>query len=275
MTSDRPDTGTENLAPGTAPETSVGATLARARAELGWSVADVAQQLKFAPRQIEALEAERYEALPGSTFARGMVRSYARLLKLDAGPLLAALEGRFDVPDANRLAARFREPVPFSDGARRSNVIYAVLSLGVLAVAAVMLYEWRQERASVARLTFVPAAKAPLEPPRAAVASAAPTPVPVMVLQPEAAEAKAPAAAPAGSRIVIRCERESWIEIRDRTGRTLLSELNPAGTERVVEGEPPFSLVIGNAQHVHMTYNGEPVDLKPYVKVEVARFTLP
>src|SRR5258706_581114 len=65
----------------------VGKGLARARAALGFSVADVAQQLKFASRQIEALEQGRFAELPTGTFARGMVRAYAKLLKLDAEPL--------------------------------------------------------------------------------------------------------------------------------------------------------------------------------------------
>ena len=58
----------------------VGEVLARARAALGLTISDVALQLKFAPRQIEALEQERFEQLPPGMFSRGMVRAYARLL---------------------------------------------------------------------------------------------------------------------------------------------------------------------------------------------------
>ena len=62
---------------------------------------------------------------------------------------------------------------------------------------------------------------------------------------------------------------------RYRPGRRLLtSRLNAGGTEQTIEGRPPFSLIIGNAQHVQLTYDDKPVDLAPYVKVEVARFTL-
>jgi cytoskeleton protein RodZ len=75
-------------------------------------------------------------------------------------------------------------------------------------------------------------------------------------------------------RIVVRTEGEAWIEIRDASDRTLISSLNPAGTERAIRGRPPFNLVIGNASNVRLTYNGQPVDLKPHTKVEVARFTL-
>ena len=112
--------------------TGVGQELAAAREARGLALADVAQQLKFAPRQLEALEQEQFSALPGATFARGMVRSYARLLKLDPDPLVERIAGRFEVPDSNRLAARYHQPVPFSDSARKSTFVYLGLSLGVL-----------------------------------------------------------------------------------------------------------------------------------------------
>jgi len=53
-----------------------------------------------------------------------------------------------------------------------------------------------------------------------------------------------------------------------------VASLHTAGTERFVSGLPPFEVVIGNAQQVRLTYNDKPVDLTPYVKVEVARLTL-
>jgi cytoskeleton protein RodZ len=75
-------------------------------------------------------------------------------------------------------------------------------------------------------------------------------------------------------RILLKFERASWVEIRGKGGKTLLSQLNPAGTERTVEGKPPFSLIIGNAQYVRLSYEDRQIDLTPHVKVEVARFTL-
>ncbi len=251
----------------------VGEELARARDALGLSLADVAQQLKFAPRQLEALEQERYESLPGGTYARGMLRSYARLLKLDPEPLLERIAGHVLTPDNVAAVAAIRRPIPITDSSRRVNLAYAALSLAILGVIAVVVLEWRQERSRAARLAFVPAAQSPLEPERAAVASAVtPQLVPL-----ESAEPRAAAAEPAAAgkhRIMLRFERESWVEIRGRDGRALISQLNPGGSERMVEGEPPFTLVIGNAQHVRLSYDDQPVDLAPHVKVEVARFTL-
>lgn len=278
----------------------VGEVLARARLAHGLTLDDVAQQLKFGVRQIDALEQGRFESLPGSTFARGMVRSYARLLKLDAEPLLGRVEGKFVAPDADRLATRYREPVPFSDGSRRSNITYVVLSVAILLVVAGVLFGWQQERSRATRLNFVPAARVPLEPARAAPASPpstapatppqrAPVATPPTVASTgatatesagkasppaQAQNATVSAAAPATGRIVLHFDAESWVEIRDASGKVLLSQLNPAGSEKVIQGTPPFSVVVGNAQHVQLTYDGQAFDLAPHIRVEVARFTL-
>jgi len=266
--------------------TGVGQELAEARSALGLALADVAQQLKFAPRQLEALEQERFDALPGGTFARGMVRSYARLLKLDPEPLVERIAGQFDAPDANRLAARYHQPVPFSDGARRSTFAYLVVSLGVLVLVGAMAYEWHQERTEVAKGggKATVAKVAPREATRAAPVTAV-EPKVAQVSEPQPAEKVAktvavPTAAPArvtngAHRLVVRTEEEAWIEIRDSADRLLVSSLNPAGGERVVRGRPPYSLVIGNASNVNVSYDEKPVDLAPHTKAGVARFTLP
>ena len=269
--------------------TGVGAALKQARESCGLSVEDVAQSLKFAPRQIESLEAERFERLPGPTIARGMVRNYARLLKLEPEPMLQRMAPRVaPATDSAELAARFKQPVPFSDSGRRSTLIYAGFSLGVLLLVAVVAYTWQHERGAP---EFVAPGQRQREADKPApMVAAAPAPEPVRAQEPPAAAAKPeaqpeaekpkaepekPKPVPPGvQRLVFRLENEAWLEVRDGGGRLLVSSLNPAGTERVVQGRPPFELVIGNASSVSLTRNGRPVDIKPYIKVEVARFTL-
>lgn len=73
--------------------TSPGAQLAAYRKERGWTVEQVASQLNLAPRQIVAIESDDYPSLPGMPIVRGFVRAYAKLLKVDAAPLLASLGG--------------------------------------------------------------------------------------------------------------------------------------------------------------------------------------
>lgn len=255
----------------------VGEQLARAREARGLAVADIAQQLKFAPRQIQALEDGRFEDLPAGTFARGMVRAYARLVKLDPEPLVGSMAARVAVPDNTEAVATARRPIPITDSGRRINLIYAVLSLAFLGVIAGVVFQWQHERSGATKLTFVDAAKAPapLEPTTVASTVTPQIGAPAASEPPVQAAAASPPPPVEGShRIQIRFERESWVEIRGRDGKLLTSELNPAGTERVVDGRPPFALIIGNAQYVKLSYDERVVDLAPYVKVEVARFTL-
>ena len=72
----------------------------------------------------------------------------------------------------------------------------------------------------------------------------------------------------------LRFRGESWVEIRDRNGRVLLSRLNPKGTEAEVSGRPPFNVVIGNAPDVQMLYDDREFPLEPHTRVAVARFTV-
>jgi cytoskeleton protein RodZ len=287
--------------------TGVGEELAAAREARGLALADVAQQLKFSPRQLEALEQEQFQLLPGATFARGMVRSYARLLKIDPEPLVQRISGRIELPDSNRLAARYHQPVPFSDNARRSTFVYLAMTLGVLALVGGVAYEWQQERTAAAKKTTSvakakpaprtePAARpAPPLPPIPVQQAAAPlapksaAPVAPKIVAPEksaaavpavaaaATPAATPAPAPRGGphRLVVRTEGEAWIEIKDSADRMLVSSLNPAGSERVVRGRPPYQLVIGNASNVRVLYDDKLIDLAPHTRQDVARLTVP
>ena len=69
-----------------------GKALAAQREAMGWTVEQVADQLKMAVRQVTALEAGDYANLPGPAVVRGFVRAYAKVVRLDAAPLVAMIE---------------------------------------------------------------------------------------------------------------------------------------------------------------------------------------
>ena len=76
------------------------------------------------------------------------------------------------------------------------------------------------------------------------------------------------------SQIRMVFEDESWVEIRDGSGDTIFSRLNAPGTERLIRGQPPFVVVVGNAHAVKLLYRGRSIDLGPHTRVDVARVTL-
>jgi len=271
-----------------------GAQLRAAREAAGLSLDQVAQQLKLAPRQVRALEEENFGMLPGRTFTRGFMRNYARLLNLDPDLLVAHL------PDAAH-APSLESPPLHSTGTTMAELptaharapsfgrwlIPLVLVASIVAAAG---YEWYRGRPSG---VASPPRSTETAPPAAPNTSTTPLPNPVA---PDSG-APAPAAPPATSGqsapdgtaqpasapqaagaadavLVVRYEGPSWTEIRDSAGRMLISRLVDADSVEPFDGAPPFSIVIGNARAVTLVYRGQPVDLTPYTRLNVARLVL-
>lgn len=67
-----------------------GGALRAARETQGLSVHEIASRLRLSPKQIDAIEADNFAALPEATIVRGFIRNYAKQLKINAQPLLDA-----------------------------------------------------------------------------------------------------------------------------------------------------------------------------------------
>jgi len=265
-------------------QASPGRTLAAARARLNLSIADVSQKIKYGVKQIAAIEADEYAKLPGTTIVRGMIRSYAKLVQLDPIPLLADL-GQRDGPEAVSVDLHTDEQEPFFEGGKKSNRIYVFLSVAALVAVAVVAYEWYASPPSTGEVVKITPKPAKTENAEAQPAAAMPA-LAAGAKEAQTADlrSQAPEVQPAPpavigkvsgtNRIELEFDRISWVEIKQANGKILLSQLNPAGTRQLIEGVPPFDLVIGNAANVRLKYNDTPVDLKPYFKVDVARLAL-
>ena len=293
------DTSSESVAvesgADTLPPLSVGKTLREARISQGLNVADVASSIKFAPRQVEALDADDFDHLPELAFVRGFVRSYARLLHIDETALLDAL------PRAHQQLSSAQDDVagvPFStsQSTRRINMtwLFAALGIAVFLVLGIWLSQDKPEAKKVAEN---PLAVAPAEPALATVDAAsavavlpqAVSAVPSVAVPSKVIAASKEIAAPkevaankgvAANKVAgqgpihLVFEDESWVDVKDKFGKTLFKQVNPAKTEQWVNGRPPFSLVIGNASSVRLYYEGEEIDLDEFTDVEVARLIL-
>lgn len=73
---------------------TVGDTLRGLRIARGLSLEEVSSRIKFAPRQIDALENEQWEKLPTGASLRGLIRSYARLLETDPAAIVSLVESQ-------------------------------------------------------------------------------------------------------------------------------------------------------------------------------------
>lgn len=265
---------------------SLGARLRAAREQLGLDLEDAARQLCLSPRQVAALEADNIGGLPSPTFARGFIRNYARLLQLDAEPLLALYRGMMPDNTSGASISLHSEGIPIQTGNRKAWMPYLMASV-LLAVAggSWWLYmDWRESLPAQSDNPAKPAGAAAPMPPAKTMAEQPVEPPPMgaglssaeLVQPPPTANAPAepaPAAA-AGARLAIKFAQSSWVRVVDRDGKELFNKNKPAGSEEVIEGNPPFKLDVGNAVGVQLSYNGQLVDLAPHTKANVARLTL-
>ena len=75
---------------------------------------------------------------------------------------------------------------------------------------------------------------------------------------PPAAAAAAPAARVS---VLFSFSGDSWIEVYDAAGQTVLYDLGKSGTRRPVSGAAPLNVTLGNAPAVAMDVNGRRVTL--------------
>ena len=93
---------TEASAEEQAPAVTPGALLLAERLRQELSEKQVADKLHITMHYVRAVEADRYDKLPGAIFARGYIKSYCELLGLDAGELLGLYEQLQDKREARR-----------------------------------------------------------------------------------------------------------------------------------------------------------------------------
>ncbi len=115
-------------------EQSAGQLLRAARLDRGMSIEDVARQLRLSVRQVTALEEDDYDKLSSTTFLRGFVRNYAKLLQMDATPLLQRLQQTLPPPPPPTISYQI-EGIPFPSNqkqGRRGLIIAGVVILALL-----------------------------------------------------------------------------------------------------------------------------------------------
>lgn len=265
-------------------EASVGQVLREAREARNMTQEDVALRLRLMHRQVEAMEADDFGSLGQPVFARGFVRNYARLMGLQPETLLARMEGAPTEP----IPVTHPEPPMSSSWLTSPWLILLMLGMLVVVVVPVSLYLWlnsgagETQHAVPSRVESRPArAATPVEPLPVGVPAEIPAEPAVPAVPEVGADASGEAGAPAAPTSpatpgVVHLEfgEASWVEVKDASGRMLHRQLNPAGSRTDIRGQPPFSVVVGNATQARMTYNGRPIDLKPFIDVTVARFTL-
>lgn len=264
-----------------------GRLLAQARTDLRLTPEEAAARLHLSTPQIQSLEADNYADLPGTTYVRGYLRSYAILLGLDVDTVLKAhaqLTATPASPDFSTIAPP-RQITSHHHQIRFVTYVVAILVIGLA------LAWWQSRDANVASPlpvmsteqtgAVLPAEEASVTelPP----ATAAPKPA-IALAPPPLVNPAATAAAPpvviatlppvARVRFILHADQEAWVDIRDARQNKLLYETVSAGRRVALEGVAPFSIFLGNAAATRIEFDGQPVDIERHRRGVFARFTL-
>jgi hypothetical protein len=120
-------------------DTGIGATLREARNRRKLDLSEVEKEIKIRSRFLRAMENEEWDVLPGGTYTRGFIRTYAAYLGLD-GERLADEYRRATGPGSVERVPKRVEPVPTGARRRRPRLPggVAVALVALILIAAVV-----------------------------------------------------------------------------------------------------------------------------------------
>jgi len=116
-------------------------------------------------------------------------------------------------------------------------------------------------------------------PPAAASAAPAPAAVVTDVAPPTTAPAAAPVEEPpppvaVSGVLQLRPTEESWVEVIDARGKSLIARLVQPGESVGLDGVMPFKVKIGNANATQVVFRGQPLELGPFTRDNMAKLEL-
>ncbi len=278
-----------------------GASLRQAREASNLDRNTIAAQLHVSPSIVDAIEQDDYARLPAPVFARGYLRSYARLLDLAAEPLLADYNRvAHSEPPALMLREKIETQMPGNSWHARWAGSGLIILMGLL------FYLWWRNDVALRGDTIAPTSTndpmrwsepaadvAPADLPPATATNEMPAEIPAAA--PPAPVTAAPGAIPsagntllAQSTPMVRTDAlpddhailelgfsdTSWVDIRDAKGQRLLYGLIEGGKKHAFSAEAPFKVTLGNAPAVSVHYNGQAFDVAQHSAGNVANFEL-
>ena len=316
----------------TATPDSPGQLLRAAREARGLTQPEVASRLNLRVSLVRDIEEDRFDQRTASTFTRGYLKTYAKLVGASEERVVAAYErlGLTEVKYAEMHSFSGRNRLETNEHRMRiggwllcialaAGVLYWIMGRPAEKPAVVKMDEQTlfdkassagvateptdEERSPAAQpaapvavqpatvsaaATPVVSAATPVAPEATVVAAnavadtalvtasaAVATPAPAVSAAAESVTAATEVAAVDKNALVISYSGPCWLEVKDATGKKVVSATRQAGQRDVLTGKAPFRLNIGAPKYVAISFLGETVDMSRFPVGRPARFELP
>jgi len=224
---------------------SVGQILRRTREHYGQSINQVEVNLRIRAAHLKAIEEEDLSQLPGRVYAIGFVRAYAEYLGLDGDKIVHLFKSQ-SVGKKNRPELQFKIAVHET----QTPNIY-IISICLFMIVAIIAY---------LSMSYTPSRYIEVIPPvpESLKKSNLVPKTPQSIEQIIESDQKLLAANKQEMELVIT--QDTWVEIKDDSGKRLISEvLNPGDKYIVPKGQKDLILATGNAGGITVFIKGKKI----------------
>ena len=217
---------------------SIGDTLARARRDAGLSITQVSQRTRIRETVIRGIEDDDFSACGGDFYARGHIRSVAKVVGVDPGPLIQQYDDAHGHLGPVSAAEVFEAATPIKIRERRPPNWSAAMALAVVAVIVFAVVR------GFAGTSHHLSSAAGQERKPAATASAAPSPTPASSAQRRSV------------LVQLAATEDCWVGVYAPDGTMESQAYVPAGSTRSWNFTHRVSMEIGNPAGIVLTVNG-------------------
>ena len=281
--------------------------LQRTRESKGLRMEDIARRYRIRLSFLESIESGRFEDLPEPVYTKTFIKTYAGILGVDAGPILAQYAKHIEktlppAPPEEKAAAESKGPdagkaVLAWAGMMGSRVGWTFLALAVVIVLGIYAFQDRPEKPLPAKTAVREEARPPekpaeVKPPEEPPAQPAQQPEAAMPQPqqqaaapepkkpespPAPAEKREPAPAPPATggtlSLMIEATEAAWVQVKaDKT--PAVQRLLQAGEKFSAEAKEKITVDLGNAGGVQITFQGQSLG-SPGKRGEVVHLVYP
>ena len=291
---------------------TTGMLLREARENLELSIQEIASRLNLQTKIIQALEADDKSGLPTITYVKGYIRSYAKIVKLDADTLIRLYEDDVQAPPEILPDVKIHTQASSSDKPVKAVTYLLIFSLILLVLA------WWQSNFIVGKellsgklskksntgfdyeydivihpdtpfleknttvddnAEYLPPFEEELTSGSASTQLNTLTLPNTLAIDTTLGSAES-TPVPTDERgtgpdtVSLSVKTKSWVEVYDKDKNKMYMNIAQAGAELKLNGKAPFSVILGNSRGVKVNFNGKPFDQTSYENEGVARFKL-
>ena len=270
-----------------------GSVLSEARKAQNFTIEDISKHLKIPVHTLTEIEANNLDALPPPTFTQGYIRVYAKFLEISEDAVLDRYNAA--VPHENSTDLKPRSNLP-GEASSQSPLVKLITILLILAGITAVVYgsfQYYQEKADVMEGELE--ARAPsftgssLDSPTEVLTVEEPEDTDsvdiitdaeedlddsdslaetgdsvVDIAEPE--EVETVEAVPETDTLEIYADEGSWMEVRDASRTRLFYNMVPVGGSKILTGEAPFRISLGNARTTRLVVNGVEIDMSEFIR---------